>query len=253
MATKETSTRPAKPRGPLIPGYMWAVIALVAIGVVVAVVTGNSSGSSAAPTFQPRLVAAAKVASIPIYSAPNGKVTRALPNPDPTINNQPLVFLVEQDKGDWLQVSLPLPPNGQTGWVRASQVTVVQNSYRVDVARSAHQLRVYKDDILQKTYPVAIGTSDTPTPGGTYFIRVLLKPPNPNGDYGPYAYGLSGYSAVLTNFNGGNGVIGMHGTNEPQVIGHDASHGCIRLRDSDITDLVTRFALHLGTPVNILP
>jgi lipoprotein-anchoring transpeptidase ErfK/SrfK len=248
MATQTSTGQGSRQRGPLFPRWMWVVTALVVIGVAVALITGNSGASG----FQPAKVAAADVSSLPIYSAPNGKLVRSLPNPDPSINGQPLVFLVTQDKGDWLQVSLPMPPNGQTGWVRTSQVIVKENDYRVDVSRSAHQLRVYKDDKLQKTYPVAIGTADTPTPGGTYFIRVLLKPPNPNGDYGPYAYGLSGFSAVLTTFNGGDGVIGMHGTNEPQVIGHDASHGCIRLRNADITDLVTRFNLHLGTPVRIL-
>jgi lipoprotein-anchoring transpeptidase ErfK/SrfK len=247
MATTKTGEGVSTRRGPLFPGWMLGVVALVIIGIGIAIITGGGSGPKVAEA------AAADVASMPIYSTPNGKLVRSLPNPDPTINNQPLVFLVLQDKGDWLQVSLPLPPNGQTGWIRTNQVILKKNHYRVDVSRSAHQLRVYKDNKLQKTYPVAIGTADTPTPGGTYFIRVLLKPPNPNGDYGPYAYGLSGYSAVLTNFNGGNGVIGMHGTDEPQVVGHDASHGCIRLRNADITDLVTRFNLHLGTQVNILP
>jgi lipoprotein-anchoring transpeptidase ErfK/SrfK len=247
MATTKTGERVSTRRGPLFPRWMLGVVALVIIGIGIAIITGNGSGPKVAEA------AAANVASLPIYSAPDGKVVRSLPNPDPTINNQPLVFLVLQDKGDWLQVSLPLPPNGQTGWIRTNQVILKKNHYRVDVSRGAHQLRVYKDDKLQKTYPVAIGTADTPTPGGTYFIRVLLKPPNPNGDYGPYAYGLSGYSAVLTNFNGGTGVIGMHGTNEPQVVGHDASHGCIRMRNADVTDLVTRFNLHLGTRVNILP
>jgi lipoprotein-anchoring transpeptidase ErfK/SrfK len=251
MATNETAARPAKPRGPLIPGYIWAVIALVVVAIVVALIAGNGSGSST-PAFQPASVAVADVASLPVYSAPNGRVTNQLPNPDPKNYNQKQVFLVQQDKGDWLKVSLPIPPNGQSGWVRTSQVIVRPNSYRVDIARTAHQVRIYKDGVLVKTYPAAIGKADTPTPGGTYFIRVLLQPPNPNGDYGPYAYGLSGYSSVLTTFNGGDGVIGIHGTNEPQVIGTDASHGCIRLRNADITDLVTHYKLQLGTPVRIL-
>ena len=33
----------------------------------------------------------------------------------------------------------------------------------------------------------------TPTPTGTYYITELLKQPNPNGLYGPFAFGLSGY------------------------------------------------------------
>lgn len=235
---------------PLLPGWLLGIIALLAVAVGVVALTGNSSDSK--PDFVPAQVARANVASLPVYAAPAGQITRYLPSPDPTNYEQPQVFLVQRTQGQWLQVSLPVPPNGQTGWIRADQVIVKPNAYRVDIARGAHQLRVYRDDELQKTYPIAVGKSTTPTPGGTYFIKVLLKPPNPDGDYGPYAYGLSGYSAVLTTFNGGDGVIGMHGTNEPQVIGTDVSHGCIRLRNSDITDLVKRFDLTLGTPVRIL-
>ncbi len=245
MANPKTDQRRA-----LIPGWLWGVIGLLAVGVVIAAVSSN--GSDSKPAFVPAQVAVAKIASLPVYATPGGQLTHQLPNPDPTNYNQPQVTLVLVDQGAWLKVSLPLSPNGQTGWVRRSQVTVQDNDYRVDVARTAHQLRVYLQNVLTKTYPIAVGKADTPTPGGTYFIKVLLKPPNPNGDYGPYAYGLSGYSSVLTNFNGGTGVIGMHGTNEPQVIGHDASHGCIRLRNADITDLYVRFHLKLGTPVRIL-
>jgi lipoprotein-anchoring transpeptidase ErfK/SrfK len=249
MSTKMSGERTSQ-RDQLVSRKLWNGAALVIIGALTAAMT--SCGSSSVPTFKPASVAVADVASLPIYSAPNGRVTAQLPNPDPTNYNQKQIFLVQQDQGDWLKVSLPIPPNGQSGWIRTSQVIVRPNYYRVDVARSAHQVRIYKDDVLVKTYAAAIGKADTPTPGGTYFIRVLLQPPNPNGDYGPYAYGLSGYSAVLTNFNGGNGVIGIHGTNEPQVIGTDASHGCIRLRNADITDLVTHYKLQLGTPVRIL-
>jgi lipoprotein-anchoring transpeptidase ErfK/SrfK len=45
-------------------------------------------------------------------------------------------------------------------------------------------------------------------------------------------------------------VIGLHGTNEPDSIGRDVSHGCIRLRNRDITALAEK--LPLGTPVRIL-
>jgi lipoprotein-anchoring transpeptidase ErfK/SrfK len=235
---------------PLIPGWLWGVIALLGVGVAVAAFTGGTSSSK--PAFVPATVAVAHYSTLPVYASPGGQLTHQLPNPDPSNYNQPQVLLVLHSSGQWLDVSLPISPNGQTGWVRRSQVTLHDNDYRVDVVRSAHQLRVYKDNVLQKSYPIAVGTADTPTPGGTYFIKVLLKPPNPNGDYGPYAYGLSGYSAVLTTFDGGTGVIGIHGTNQPQVIGHDASHGCIRLRNADVTDLYNRFNLKLGTPVRIL-
>ncbi|HLF41857.1 MAG TPA: L,D-transpeptidase, partial [Acidimicrobiia bacterium] len=95
-----------------------------------------------------------------------------------------------------------------------------------------------------------IGTRDTPTPGGIFYIKELLQPPNPRGAYGPYAFGLSGFSNVLESFAGGDGVIGIHGTNDPTTVGKDVSHGCIRLRNEDLLELVER--VPLGTPVAIL-
>ena len=89
----------------------------------------------------------------------------------------------------------------------------------------------------------------TPTPFGQYFITELLKQTNPNGLYGPYAFGLSAHSNVLHEFAGGNGEIGIHGTDQPWVIGTSASHGCIRLYNHDILWLSQR--LPLGTPVRI--
>jgi len=96
---------------------------------------------------------------------------------------------------------------------------------------------------------VGLGTSTTPTPGGVFYTKELLKPPTANGPYGPYAYGLSGYSPVLDEFLGGNGEIGIHGTNDPAGLGKDVSHGCIRISNEAITKLATM--LPLGVPVQI--
>ncbi len=91
--------------------------------------------------------------------------------------------------------------------------------------------------------------NNTPTPGGIYYLVELIQPPDPNGDYGPYAYGLSGYSNTLTSFNGGPGQLGIHGTDDPAGIGTQVSHGCIRMSNADITQLAK--ILPLGTPVQI--
>jgi lipoprotein-anchoring transpeptidase ErfK/SrfK len=60
---------------------------------------------------------------------------------------------------------------------------------------------------------------------------------------------LSGFSNVIDEFRGGDGVIGIHGTNEPDAIGTDVSHGCIRMSNEAILELVP--VLPLGTPVHI--
>ena len=194
------------------------------------------------------LVAQATGAEVPVFTAPDqAEPSQTLPSPNE--NGAPLVFLVKEQQDAWINVHLPVRPNGSTGWIRAADVTVVSNPYRVDIQLAAHRLTVTKGDEVVLDEAIAVGTSETPTPGGVYYIKELLQPPDPNGAYGPYAYGLSGYSNVLDEFGGGDGVIGIHGTNEPEVIGTDVSHGCIRLTNEAISQLAP--VLPLGTPVSI--
>ncbi|MGH9229442.1 MAG: L,D-transpeptidase [Acidimicrobiales bacterium] len=210
--------------------------------------TTTTTPGTTVPADGAALVAQAKPASMPVYAAAgDGEPASSLDNPNE--NGAPLVFLVKEQQGDWLNVHLPVRPNGSTGWVWAADVTVVSNPYSMDIALGAHRLVVHNGDEVVLDEPIAVGTADTPTPGGIYYIKELLQPPDPNGPYGPYAYGLSGFSNVLDEFNGGDGVIGIHGTNEPEVIGTDVSHGCIRLRNEAILELVP--VLPLGTPVHI--
>jgi lipoprotein-anchoring transpeptidase ErfK/SrfK len=95
---------------------------------------------------------------------------------------------------------------------------------------------------------VGIGTGETPTPVGTFYLAGLFKPPDTTTVYGVSIYTLSGFSEVLTNWQLG-GIIGLHGTNDPTSIGRDASHGCIRMLNRDILSLER--ILPLGTPIVI--
>ena len=134
------------------------------------------------------------------------------------------------------------------GWIRSSDVSLTQHSWRALVEVGANRLTVWKgkDVFLQDS--VAVGTGGTPTPTGDYYITELLKPTNP-GVYGDYAYGLSGHSPALTDFDGYDAEIGLHGTGDPSSIGHSVSHGCVRLNNADVDALVP--VLPLGTPVQI--
>jgi lipoprotein-anchoring transpeptidase ErfK/SrfK len=207
-----------------------------------------SSTATTQPGMSGSLVAQARGDQVQVYATPaEDQPTVALDNPNE--NGAPLVFLVEQTQGDWLQVLLPVRPNGSTGWIRTADVDVAGDPYRIEIALAAHKLSVYEDDQLIAEHPIGVGTASTPTPGGKYYIKELLQPPSPDGPYGAYAYGLSGFSNVLDEFNGGDGVIGIHGTNDPSTVGTDVSHGCIRLTNDAIIELVGY--LPLGTPVHI--
>jgi lipoprotein-anchoring transpeptidase ErfK/SrfK len=208
----------------------------------------EGSGAFTAAASDAALVASAVPAQVQVYaSASEDEPTTVLDNPNE--NGAPLVFLVEEQQGDWLKVLLPIRPNGSTGYVKAADVTLAENPYSIDVKLAEHRLVVTKGDEVIADEPIGVGTSSTPTPGGKYYLKELLQPPDPNGAYGPYAYGLSGFSNELEEFNGGDGVIGIHGTNEPELIGTDVSHGCIRMSNEAISALAAE--LPLGTPVHI--
>lgn len=164
-------------------------------------------------------------------------------------NGTKRAFLVRQVRGNWVRVFLPTRPNGSQGWVKRRAVRVYTNGYRLVVRLRSHQLLLWRGDRLLARYPVAVGTRSTPTPRGLYYIVELLQPSDPNGSYGPYSFGLSAHSNVLKQFAGGDGRVGLHGTNQPDLIGSNVSHGCIRLRNAAVRRLAK--LLPLGTPVLI--
>ena len=150
--------------------------------------------------------------------------------------------------GLWYRAVLPIRPNGTAGYIPASAVRINLTSYRIVVDREDLLLSLWRLCDVVKTFTIGLGKESTPTPNGAFYIISLLKPPAAGSVYGDYAYGLSAYSNAITNWKGG-GVIGIHGTNDPSSIGDRKSHGCIRLRNEDIDQLVP--ILPLGTPVEI--
>ena len=201
------------------------------------------------------LVAEARVLLVEVFDEPDDTTTptHKLGNPWFVIDDKNLpvkqVFLVKQAVDNWYEVYLPVRPNGTTGWIRGRDATIVQSPYRIVVELFAHRITVYNGESILLQEAVAIGKPSTPTPTGTYYTRVLLKAPDPNTVYGPYAYPLSGHSNVLTSFNGGDGELGIHGNNDTAALGHSVTAGCIRMSNSGITRLAP--LIPLGSPVEI--
>ncbi|WNM24890.1 L,D-transpeptidase [Demequina capsici] len=194
--------------------------------------------------------------NIDVYSAPDGDVQQTVRS-DQVLTvpgATPLVLLVT-DGGDetpgWYQVYLPVRPNGTTGWVRASDVTVGTTDFWIEVSISGFTMTVYDGTEAVLTTPIGVGRDDRPTPGGVYYLKELLRVPDASGPYGPYAYGLSGYQSTLDSFHGGEAVIGIHGTNDPTSFGRVVSSGCIRVPNATIAELAEQIGPPLGTPVYI--
>jgi lipoprotein-anchoring transpeptidase ErfK/SrfK len=203
-------------------------------------------------------VAQVNVPKIDIYSEPNAPTPlTALENPwqvDPAYPDATVqqVFLVEDRSSvpGWVKVLLPIRPNGTTGWLRTTDVALVPVPYHIQVELGAHRITVTDADQVLYQGPVAVGTAQSPTPTGRYYLRVLIKAPDPSTVYGPYAYGLSSHSEVYSTFNGGDGEVGIHGNNDASVLGSNVTHGCIRMDNAAITRLAA--TLPLGTPVDVV-
>ena len=208
------------------------------------------AAAAISPETQGTFVAHVNVDTIVARQEPSATSSPIEEFENPTPRGGPLVFAAVGIPTDgWLEVMLPIRPNGSTGWIPVDEVDLTINPFRIEVNASEHRMSIFRfgEEILTTT--VAIGAGDTPTPIGEFFLIELLRPSDPTGVYGPFAYGLSGYSETLDNFNGGNGVIGIHGTNDPDALGGDVSHGCIRVANPTISEM-TNF-LPLGTPVKI--
>ncbi|MCX7774070.1 MAG: L,D-transpeptidase [Clostridia bacterium] len=109
-------------------------------------------------------------------------------------------------------------------------------AYSIVIDTNKLNLTLYKDGIVYRIYPVALGKPSTPTPKGTYTI--VNRAVNPGGPFGARWLGLS------------KPHYGIHGTNNPASIGNYVTNGCIRLYNKDVIELSN--LVPIGTEVQII-
>jgi lipoprotein-anchoring transpeptidase ErfK/SrfK len=110
---------------------------------------------------------------------------------------------------------------------------------RVVVSIPDRKLALIENGRVVKIYPTAVGAAASPTPSGTY--KIAQRVANPTW-YGPdKVVGPGKDNPVGTRWLGLNRKgYGIHGTNNPRSIGKSASHGCVRMRNTDVEDLFAR-------------
>jgi len=142
--------------------------------------------------------------------------------------------------------ALDVPPLGEAALYlpEAAQVHLV-----LDL--SDRRVYVQRGEEVLASYPVAIGTSQTPTPTGTFEVFQLVEnpvwqspwtgkvtPPGPNSALGLRWIGFARMP---------NGVIGFHGTPTVNSIGRAASNGCVRMYNHDVVAMFNQ--VEMGTQV----
>jgi len=167
---------------------------------------------------------------------------------------RPRTLLAVRARGDgtgkpaWYQVTIPGRPNGRRGWVPAGSVSLKPVDRWLVIFRSERRFSLVLRGRVVRSGPVAVGASGMETPLGMFFVQAMFRP-TATPILGAYAFETSGYSK-LSDWPGG-GVVGVHGTDTPELIGQAVSHGCVRLRNQDIVYL--RTVVRVGTPVKIVP
>ena len=157
--------------------------------------------------------------------------------------------LYDDGKGEqWVQIRVPKRPNGTTGWVpreALGEFHVVRT--RLIINRRTLTATLYKSGRKIFSTRVGVGKASTPTPGGRFWIRERSIHRVPE-TMQPLAFGTAAYSKI-SDWPGG-GVVGIHGTNEPQLIPGRPSHGCVRMKNAAILKLGR--LMPIGTPLQIL-
>jgi lipoprotein-anchoring transpeptidase ErfK/SrfK len=118
----------------------------------------------------------------------------------------------------------------------AQDKAVVPSARKIVVSITDRKLAVVESGKVIRIFPTAVGAPKSPSPSGsfkimqritepTWYSKGKVVPPGKSNPIGTRWLGLSvkGY--------------GIHGTNNPSSIGHNASHGCIRLRNHDVEEL----------------
>ena len=133
------------------------------------------------------------------------------------------------------------------GWVPSRVLSdKMRHEARLVIDRRRLRITLSTRDWLLFSAPIGVGAQGSPTPAGHYYVRERIVPPSANSIYGALAFGTSAYSPFRTDWPGG-GQVGVHGTNQPQILPGYVSNGCVRLRNRDVLRLGRM--LRVGTPV----
>ncbi|MGB3788728.1 MAG: L,D-transpeptidase [Phormidesmis sp.] len=135
----------------------------------------------------------------------------------------------------------------------ASKARLANNRIVLDLGD--RRVYLYNDSELINSYPVAVGTAETPTPTGEFAVSQLVvnpvwqspwtgevRSPGPNSALGLRWIGFASNS---------EGVFGFHGTPTVESIGQAASNGCVRMHNADVVELFAQVAI--GTTVSVVP
>jgi lipoprotein-anchoring transpeptidase ErfK/SrfK len=231
------------------------LLRLLAAAVAVAAVSAAPSlAAPASPAVAERVTTifpaagelVAPAAAARVSPDPHARVIKVMRQFRPDYRMQVVLAVatrVGTDGRPWYRISVPMRPNGTMGWIRASTVSLAPTLSKIVINRSARTIDVYRNGKRALHATVAIGAPGMETPVGHYYVAARFVPQD--SFLGVFALETSAYSK-LSEWPGG-GVVGIHGTSMPQLLGQAVSHGCVRV--SNETAAALKRLAPLGTPI----
>ena len=227
---------------------------LAVLAATVALCAAGAPSAFARPEPPLRLPAAGELLrAVAVRSAPrpSAPIVRVLSRFRDDAQFQ-IVLAVGSRRGNdgawWYRISLPGRPNGARGWVPADATDVRPVQNRIVVRLDARKLEVWRlrDEKLLLRTTAAVGAPGSPTPlGRDFYVQSAFVPTDPF--YGTFALETTAYAGVT---DWPTNVVGIHGTNRPELLGRAVSHGCVRV-SNDVARRLARLA-PLGTPIDVV-
>lgn len=245
MTTRITATRAA------VVSAALAGLAALSLTVAASAVAGSRSASTVSVVGAGTL----ERSRVPVLARPRDGAKQvaviAQFRPDFRLQYVLALDVVRTKKGApaWYRISVPGRPNGRTGWVRARAVDLHPVYKRLVIYRDSRRFEFWSGNRLLRAGKVAVGKPGAETPLGLFYVTWKFDPSiDPTwAILGAYAFETSAYSK-LTEWPGG-GVVGIHGTSMPQLLGQAVSHGCVRV--ANVTAAKLKRYAPLGTPISI--
>jgi L,D-transpeptidase catalytic domain len=180
-----------------------------------------------------------------LYREPGGDVRIRLSAK--TEWGSPRIFGVVRRRGDWVSVQAPELGNNEAAWMRADSARLDCVRWAMHVDLSRRRLEVERDGTIVRTFEIAVGRKDNPTPEGRFSVTDKLRVTDPGSPYGCCVLALSGHQSHLPPSWPGGDRLAVHATRELSSLGEAASLGCMRVTSSQARWLIR--AIPLGAPL----
>jgi len=253
VAAVDTCGRYCLRRNHLSRRVITAAVAVTSVAFAAGVAVPNraEAGSSGTVRIESVFPAAGELTlhSVSVRKTPNpqGRVIKVMHDFRPDYRPQEILAVrkaLGSDGETWYRISVPMRPNGTYGWIPARTVSLSPTHDEIVVNLSTRTIDLYKFGKRKWHGKVAIGAPGRETPLGHYYVAARFVPYH-DSFLGVFAVETSAYSK-LTEWPGG-GVVGIHGTSLPQLLGQAVSHGCVRV--SNQTAAKMESLAPLGTPI----